>query len=204
MLAGPSEVVVLDDGTARPDWLAADLLSQAEHPDGMVILVTTRSEQAAAVGREVARQAARLPRRETIEKSLQALGAALVVGSLAAAADLVNAIAPEHLELAVADPWQALPLIRHAGSIFLGHWTPEPIGDYIAGPSNVIPTEGTPRYASPVGVETFLKRSSIAAYSRQAFLDQAPAAVKLALAEDLQAHAASLTIRLQQEDHAHG
>ncbi|MBY6274147.1 MAG: histidinol dehydrogenase, partial [Bacillaceae bacterium] len=142
MLAGPTEVLAVDDGTVDPTWLAADLLSQAEHPNGMVILVTTAGpERAAAIGAEMERQTARLPRAETIRRSVAELGAALAVETLAEAADLVNAIGPEHLELAVADPWALLPQIRHAGSIFMGRWTPEAIGDYIAGPSNVIPTE---------------------------------------------------------------
>lgn len=198
MLAGPTEVLAVDDGTADAAWLAADLLSQAEHPNGMVILVTTGgSERIRTIGEEMDRQAALLPRSETIRKSVAELGAALPVATLAEAADLVNAIAPEHLELEVADPWGLLPLVRHAGSIFMGRWTPEPIGDYIAGPSNVIPTEGTARYAYPVQVETFVKRSAIICYSEEAFLAQAPKAVKLALTEQLQAHAGSLQIRLK-------
>ncbi|HEY8347737.1 MAG TPA: histidinol dehydrogenase [Symbiobacteriaceae bacterium] len=200
MLAGPTEVLAVDDGSADASWLAADLLSQAEHPNGMVILVTTGGpERARQIGAEMERQVAPLPRSETIRRSVAELGAALPVASLAEAADLVNAIAPEHLELAVADPWGLLPLIRHAGSIFLGHWTPEPIGDYIAGPSNVIPTEGTARYAYPVSVETFVKRSAIVCYSEAAFREQAPKAIKLALTEQLQAHAGSLQIRLKEE-----
>jgi histidinol dehydrogenase len=197
MLAGPTEVLAIDDGTADPAWLAADLLSQAEHPDGMVILVTTAGpERVAAVGAEMDRQAALLPRSETIRKNVSELGAALVVADLTQAAALANAIAPEHLELMVADPWGLLPQIRHAGSIFLGKWTPEAIGDYVAGPSNVIPTEGTARYTYPVSVETFVKRSGVVAYSEAAFLAQAPDAVKLALTEQLQAHAGSLLVRL--------
>ncbi|MFZ5825092.1 MAG: histidinol dehydrogenase [Bacillota bacterium] len=199
MLAGPTEVLAVDDGTANLSWIAADLLSQAEHPDGMVILVTTGGpERVAAIGAEMERQAARLPRAETIRKSLAQLGAAIAVSNLAEAAEVVNAIGPEHLELEVAEPWALLPLIRHAGSIFMGKWTPEPIGDYIAGPSNVIPTEGTARYASPVNVETFIKRSAVVCYSEQAFLAQAPKAIKLAMTEQLEAHAGSMQVRLEQ------
>ena len=198
MLAGPTEVLAVDDGTADPEWLAADLLSQAEHPNGMVILVTTAGVgRVEAVGAAMERQAAALPRAETIRRSVAELGAALTVASLPAAAAIVNAVAPEHLEVNVADPWSFLPLVRHAGSIFLGPWTPEPIGDYIAGPSNVIPTEGTARYASPVNVETFIKRSAVTCYSEAAFLAQAPHAVRLALTEDLQAHARSMQVRLE-------
>ena len=201
MLAGPTEVLAVDDGTADVRWIAADLLSQAEHPDGMVILVTTAGPgRIEAIGAEMDRQASLLPRAETIRKSVAELGAGLAVSNLAEAADLVNAIGPEHLELEVADPWSLLPQIRHAGSIFMGKWTPEPIGDYIAGPSNVIPTEGTARYASPVNVETFLKRSAVVCYSEAAFLAQAPRAIKLALTEQLQAHAGSMQIRLSAKE----
>jgi histidinol dehydrogenase len=200
MLAGPTEVLAVDDGSADADWLAADLLSQAEHPDGMVILVTTGGEERVQViGAAMARQAERLPRVETVRKSLAELGAVLMAADLAQAAALVNAIAPEHLELEVADAWALLPSIKHAGSIFMGKWTPEPIGDYIAGPSNVIPTEGTARYTYPVSVETFVKRSAIVSYSEAAFLAQAPHAVKLALTEGLQAHAESMLIRLREK-----
>ena len=197
MLAGPTEVLALDDGTLDASCLAADLLSQAEHPDGMVILVTTAgAERVRTVAAEMERRAAQLARRETIRKSVADLGAALLAPSLAEAAALVNAIAPEHLELAVADPWTFLPLVKHAGSVFLGRWTPEAIGDYLAGPSNVIPTEGTARYAFPVSVETFVKRSAVIAYSERAFGAQAPHAVKMAFAEGLQAHAGSLLVRM--------
>jgi len=197
MLAGPTEVLAVDDGTADAEWLAADLLSQAEHPGGMVILVTAAgASRIAAIGAAMERQAAALPRAETIRRSVAERGAAVAVATLEEAADLVNAVGPEHLEVSVADPWAFLPKVRHAGSIFLGRWTPEAIGDYIAGPSNVIPTEGTARYASPVGVETFLKRSAVTCYSEAAFRAQAPHAVRLALTEDLQAHAASMQIRL--------
>ena len=201
MLAGPTEVLAVDDGSADAEWLAADLLSQAEHPNGMVILVTTAgAERVAAIGAAMERQTAALPRAETIRRSVEELGAALVVSTLDEAADLVNAVGPEHLEVGVADPWGFLPKVRHAGSIFMGRWTPEAIGDYIAGPSNVIPTEGTARYASPVNVETFIKRSAVTCYSEAAFRAQAPHAVRLALTEELQAHAASMQIRLGAQD----
>lgn len=197
MLAGPTEVAIIDDGSADPAWVAADLLSQAEHPGGLVVLITTAGRaRAAAVAAAMAAQAARLPGGEQMAANVGELGAALLAADLDEAARISNRIAPEHLALAVAAPWDLLPAITHAGSIFLGQHTPEPIGDYIAGPSNVIPTEGTPRYASPVGVETFLKRSAVVAYSPAAFGEQAPQAVRLARAEGLPAHAASLSIRL--------
>lgn len=196
MLAGPTELLVIDDGSVPAAWLAADLLSQAEHPGGTVLLVTLDPARVHAVGAEIARQSAGLPRRETIAVSLERGSCAIAVRSLEAAAELANDVAPEHLELAVADPWALLPSIRHAGSIFLGPYTPESVGDYIAGPSNVIPTGGAPRYTSPVNVETFVKRSAITAYSERAFRENAPAAVRLAHGEGLPAHAASLEIRL--------
>jgi histidinol dehydrogenase len=199
MLAGPTEVLAVDDGTANVEWLAADLLSQAEHPNGMVMLVTTGGEERAkAIGAEMEHQTALLPRSETIRKSVSELGAALLASDLSEAATLVNLIAPEHLELEIAEPWALLPQIKHGGSIFMGKWTPEAIGDYIAGPSNVIPTEGTARYTFPVSVETFIKRSAIVCYSEKAFMEQAPRGVKLALTEQLQAHAGSMQISLQQ------
>lgn len=197
MLAGPTEVLAVDDGSGDPEWLAADLLAQAEHPNGMVILVTTGGpDRVARIGDAMERQTAALPRAETIRRSVAELGAALLVSSLQEAAEIVNAVGPEHLEVNLADPWAFLPMVRHAGSIFMGPWTPEPIGDYIAGPSNVIPTEGTARYASPVNVETFIKRSAVTCYSEAAFRAQAPHAVRLALTEDLQAHAGSMQVRL--------
>jgi histidinol dehydrogenase len=200
MLAGPTEVAVIDDGTAPVEWLAADLVSQAEHPDGTAILVTTAGEERIrSVGEAIARQVKQLRHRDTIVRSLVELGAGLTASSLEDAAGLVNEIAPEHLELEVTNPWAVLPLIRHAGSVFMGRWTPEAIGDYLAGPSNVIPTEGTPRYAYPVGVETFLKRTAVVSYTRQAFEAQAAHAVRLAEAEGLPAHAAALTIRMKGE-----
>lgn len=204
MLAGPTEVLVIDDGSAPADWLAADLCSQAEHPNGMCILVTTAGpERVAAINAAIAQQVARLPRGETIAQSFRELGAAVTVTALAAAAAVSNAVAPEHLELSVTDPWGLLPDIRHAGSIFMGHWTPEPMGDYICGPSNVIPTEGTARHASPVNVETFIKRSAVVSYSKQAFLQEARQAAALAHGEGLQAHANSVEVRLRGPQRQH-
>lgn len=196
MLAGPTELLCIDDGTAPADWVAADLLSQAEHPDGMVVLVTLDRERAEAIAGALAQQVPGQRYGEQMAKNLRERGAALVAADLDQAADWANAVAPEHLELAVRDPWALLPRIRHAGSIFLGTWTPEPIGDYIAGPSNVIPTEGLPRYTSPVNVETFIKRSAVVMYSPAAFRAQGPQAVRLAHGEGLPGHAAAMEMRL--------
>lgn len=196
MLAGPTELGLVDDGTLPAAWVAADLLSQAEHDGGMVVLITLSAQRAAAVNAELAQQVPRLPGAAGLARNLGTLGGALVAGSLAEAVELANAVAPEHLELAVQDPVSLLPGVRHAGSIFMGPWTPEPMGDYIAGPSNVIPTEGTPRYASPVNVETFLKRSAIVRYSEAAFRAEGPLAVAMALSEGLPVHAHSMQVRL--------
>jgi histidinol dehydrogenase len=197
MLAGPTEVVVVDDGSEPVEWLAADLLSQAEHPNGMVILLTLAgAERIAAVEATMAQQTALLERQETIQASLSERGVAVAVTSLDEAAELLNRVAPEHLQLALTDPWAFLPEVKNAGAVFLGRWTPEAIGDYIAGPSNVIPTEGTARYASPVSVATFLKRSSVVCYTEAAYRADAPHGVRLAEAEQLQAHRNSLAIRL--------
>jgi len=197
MLAGPSELTVVDDGTAPAAWVAADLLSQAEHVHGSVVLVTVDPARVEEVSREVARQVEGQVHRDVMVESLSRRSAAVVVPDLEAAADAVNAIAPEHLELLVADPLALLPRIRHAGSIFLGPWTPESMGDYLAGPSNVIPTGGVARYASPVNVETFVKRSAVVMYSPQAFAEQGPEVVRLALGEGLPAHAAAASVRLE-------
>ena len=198
MLAGPTELACVDDGSVPAEWVAADLLSQAEHPQGMVVLITCSEERAQAVAAAAAAQSARQRYGEQMRANLRELGAALVVPSLDEAAQLVNAIAPEHLELLVRDPWPWLGRIRHAGSIFVGPWTPESIGDYIAGPSNVIPTEGVARYASPVNVETFVKRSAVVLYSAEAFRRLGPAAARLAHGEGLPGHAAALEVRLAQ------
>lgn len=196
MLAGPSELTVVDDGTVPAAWVAADLLSQAEHVHGSVVLVAMDRGRVDQVNRELTRQMEGHPHREIMAENLERRSAALVVSGLEAAAAAVNAVGPEHLELLVADPLALLPGIRHAGSIFLGPWTPESVGDYLAGPSNVIPTGGAARYASPVNVETFLKRSGVVMYSPQAFAAQGPQVVRLALGEGLPAHAHAAEVRL--------
>ncbi|MCG0239122.1 MAG: histidinol dehydrogenase [Firmicutes bacterium] len=196
MLAGPTELLIIDDGSADPRWVAADLLSQAEHRGGTVVLVTTDPDRAGPVNAALAEEVARHPDPGPVAAGIRERGALLVARDLAEAADLANAIAPEHLELLIRDPWALLPAIRNAGAIFLGPWTPEALGDYIAGPSNVIPTEGTAAYASPVGVETFLKRSSVVAYSPGAFRAEAPLGARMAEGEGLPGHARAFTVRL--------
>jgi histidinol dehydrogenase len=199
MVAGPSEVLVIADGTADPRWIAADLLAQAEHdPLASALCVTAVPELAEAVAREVEQQLERLPRREVAGRSLRAYGAVIVVEDLPAAVSLSNSVAPEHLELQVADAWQWLPRVRHAGAIFLGAYTPEVAGDYLAGPNHVLPTAGTARFSSPLGVEDFQKRSSLLALRPEALHRWREPIVRLAGLEGLEGHARSLTTRTDQ------
>ncbi|HXZ37771.1 MAG TPA: histidinol dehydrogenase, partial [Thermodesulfobacteriota bacterium] len=156
-IAGPSEILIISDGSGDPSWLAADLISQAEHDEqAAAILLCTSGKFAKEVRLEVGNQLARLPRKAIAEGSLKKFGAILRVKSLAEAARISNGLAPEHLELAVKDPWDLLPKIENAGAVFLGHISPEPIGDYVAGPNHVLPTGGTARFSSPLGVYDFL------------------------------------------------
>jgi histidinol dehydrogenase len=166
MVAGPSEVLVIADGQADPEWIAADLLAQAEHdPMARAVLVTDTPDLAPRVARALASQLGRLARKDIAAESLQAHGALVLVATLEEAAELANLLAPEHLELLVRVPQALLPRIRHAGAIFVGGRTPEVVGDYVAGPSHVLPTAGTARFSSPLGVEDFVKRSSVIEYS---------------------------------------
>ena len=200
MLAGPSEVLVLADETANPRYVAADLLSQAEHGTGQerAILVTTSAELAQKVSDEVDKQIKKLSRREVAEASLNANGVIVVASSGAEAMELVNRVAPEHLELAVADPMSVLGSVRNAGAILLGEYSTEPIGDYIAGPSHVLPTSGTARFSSPLNVDDFIKKSSVIMYSAEALRADAEAAIELAEAEGLDAHANAVRIRIEE------
>jgi histidinol dehydrogenase len=197
-LAGPSEVLVIADETAHPVHVAADLLAQAEHdPMAAAILLTTDASLARNVQAAVERQLVDHPRRTLTEKAIAHYGLIAVVDSLATAAELSNEFAPEHLELEVADPWALLEQIRHAGAIFLGHSTPEAVGDYLAGPNHTLPTSGAARYASALGVETFLKHSSIIHYSPIALQKVAGAIDALAISEGLPSHADSVRLRMQ-------
>lgn len=198
MIAGPSEVLIVADGSARANHVAADMLAQAEHdPLALAMVVTTDETLAAEILVELERQLAGLSRQEIARKSLADRGVILIADSLDAAIDLANDIAVEHLELMIGDPWAMVPRIRHAGAIFLGHHTPEAAGDYLAGPNHVLPTMGTARFSSALGVETFLKKSSIISYSEQALAEDADHIRLLATLEGLTAHAASVTERLQ-------
>jgi histidinol dehydrogenase len=196
-LAGPSEVLIIADSGANPVHVAADLLAQAEHdPMAAAILLTTDSALALKVVAEVEQQLVDHPRRLLTEKAIAHYGLIVVVDSLSVAAELSNEFAPEHLELEVAEPWELLEEIRHAGAIFLGHSTPEAVGDYLAGPNHTLPTSGSARYASALGVETFMKHSSLIQYSPAALQQVASAIDILATAEGLPSHAASVTLRM--------
>ena len=197
-LAGPSEVLVIADSGANPVYVAVDLLAQAEHdPMAAAILLTTDSALARQVVAEVERQLTDHPRRTLTEKAIAHYGLVVVVESLEAAAKLSNEFAPEHLELEVADPWAMVEKIRHAGAIFLGSSTPEAVGDYLAGPNHTLPTSGAARYASALGVETFLKHSSLIQYSPTALQKVADAVNILATAEGLPSHGDSVRLRTE-------
>jgi histidinol dehydrogenase len=197
MIAGPSEVLVVADGDNDPDWIAADLLAQAEH-DGAAqsILVTDSSDLATRVDVAVERQLGKLPRAAIAAASWRDFGAIIVVRSLARAVELANRVAPEHLELAVADPEALLTGVRNAGSVFLGRHTPEVIGDYVGGPNHVLPTARSARFSSGLSVYDFLKRTTLLKLGPDQLAELAPSAITLAEAEGLDAHARSVAIRL--------
>ncbi|NWF55970.1 MAG: histidinol dehydrogenase [Syntrophaceae bacterium] len=197
-IAGPSEILIISDGSGDPSFIAADLISQAEHDQqAAAILLCTSGEFAEKVRLEVGKQMAGLPRKAIAGDSLEKFGAILKVKSLAEAARISNQLAPEHLELAVKNPWDLLPKIENAGAIFLGHISPEPIGDYVAGPNHVLPTGGTARFSSPLGVYDFLKRSSLICLSPAGLKKLSPPAMHLARMEDLEGHRES--VRKRQE-----
>jgi histidinol dehydrogenase len=198
MVAGPSEVLVIADETADARWVAADLLAQAEHdPLASAVCLTPSRALAEAVQAEVARQLEALPRRETAARALERHGAAILVPDLAAAAALANAIAPEHLELCVADPWGLLPALRAAGALFLGSHSPEVAGDYLAGPNHVLPTAGSARWSSPLSVEDFQTRASLIALRPDALQRWRAPLLTLARQEGLEAHARSIAVRTE-------
>jgi histidinol dehydrogenase len=198
MIAGPSEILVVADRSANPAYVAADLLSQAEHDEEAVpILVTPEEEVAKQVMAELERQKNTLSRQSIMESSLNSQCRLLVTESLEAAIDLANRLAPEHLELALEDPELWADKIQNAGAVFLGHYTPEAVGDYLAGPNHVLPTSGTARFSSPLGVYDFIKRTSLISYSRSALEKCSETVTLLAEMEDLGAHANSVKLRIQ-------
>lgn len=200
MVAGPSEILVVADETANPAYVAADLLSQAEH-DRMAssVLVTPSKTLALAVQQEVEAQLATLPRRDIAQISIENYGAICLVNDLEEAFIMVNRLAPEHLEVMVENPMNYLGKIQNAGAIFLGSYSSEPVGDYFAGPNHVLPTNGTARFSSPLNVDDFLKKSSLIYYSKDDLMVNGPKIVSLARQEGLEAHARAIQVRLDQE-----
>jgi histidinol dehydrogenase len=201
MIAGPSEIVVVADETARASFVAADMLSQAEHdPLASAMLITDSEALAQAVQKELDAQLARLPRADIAKKSIEDHGRVYIVEDMDRAMALANHIAPEHLELAASDPHALLGLVKNAGAVFLGHYAPEPLGDYFAGPNHVLPTSGTARFSSPLGVDQFIKASSVIEYSERALAEVWRDIDMLARAEGLEAHARAVRIRFEEKE----
>ncbi len=198
MVAGPSEVVVVAEAGADPSWVAADLLAQAEHdPMARAVLLTPSTALIDGVAAEAERQLARLPRKEIAGAALKSHGALVLTRSLEEAVEIANLLAPEHLELQVTDPESWLARVRNAGAVFLGSYTPEVIGDYVAGPNHVLPTGGTARFASALSTEDFVKRLSVIEYARAGLAEAGPHVAELARVEGLDGHAAAAAVRIE-------
>ena len=196
MIAGPSEILIVADKSANPKFLAADLMSPAEHDKmASAILLTTSEETANETAKELSRQMQTLERRDIIEQSLNDFGAIIVCKDISEAVDFANELAPEHLELAVENPMEYIGRVDNAGSVFLGHYSPEPLGDYFAGPNHVLPTSGTARFFSPLSVDSFIKKSSFIYYTEPALSEAKDDIIKLAETEGLTAHANSIKVR---------
>jgi len=196
MIAGPSEILIIADRTADPSFIASDLLSQAEHDEmASSILVTDSLILAEAVKRDLAVQIKKLKREKIARTSLNKYGAIIITGNIDRAADIANRIAPEHLEIMTRTPSKIVPMIRNAGAVFLGRWTPEPMGDYAAGPNHTLPTGGTARFSSPLGVYDFIKRTSLLDFSRAGFVGLADTVETFADVEGLEAHGYTVRIR---------
>lgn len=203
MIAGPSEILVVADGSSNPAWVAADLLSQAEHDVlASAVLLTDSEPLALAVQRETERQLTRLPRENIARRSLETNGKIILADQLTQAVEVANKLAPEHLELCVEDPMPYLELVRNAGSVFLGRYTPESLGDYMAGPNHTLPTCGAARFSSPLGVEDFVKRTQYTCFPEQALKAVSGDIALFARAEGLEGHARSALVRFQKEDMA--
>jgi len=197
MIAGPSEIGILADDSANPSHMAIDLLSQAEHDEmASSILITPSQKLADAVKMEIQNWLVKLPRQAIARKSIEERGAIIVTQTMEEAIELMNKIAPEHLEVATISPFELLPLIKHAGAIFLGHNTPEAIGDYVAGPNHTLPTGGTAKFYSPLGVENFMKKTSIISFSKNAIDEIGEDCALIANTEGLTAHEQSVRVRL--------
>ncbi|MCF8009933.1 MAG: histidinol dehydrogenase [Clostridiales bacterium] len=200
MLAGPSEVLVVADENASPQCAAADMLSQAEHDImSSAVLVTTSQAIAEDTAKELSAQLIQLPRQEVARESLQHYGSIVLVENLEQAVDIANDIAPEHLELMVESPYELLGKIKNAGAVFLGYNSPEPVGDYFAGPNHILPTNGTARFFSPLNVDSFLKKTSVVSYSREKLQEAAPSIIELARVEGFEAHARAIETRIRKK-----
>lgn len=198
-IAGPSEILIIADNTANPTYVAADFLSQAEHDElASSVLITTDRDLAIKVQKEIERFCKELPRKEIISASLSKYCRIIIEEDLEKACALSNKIAPEHLELSVADPFNLLASITDAGAVFLGHYTPEAVGDYVAGPSHVLPTNGTARFFSPLSVDDFVKKSSLLSFTKESLKEVADQTIRIAESEGLFAHA--LSVKVRQED----
>lgn len=199
MIAGPSEILILADETANPRYLAADLMSQAEHdPMASAILLTTSALVAEQTAAQLEQQVQALSRKETILESLRNFGAIIVCSSMEEAVGFANELAPEHLEVCAANPMEYIGRLDNAGSVFLGNYSPEPLGDYFAGPNHVLPTSGTARFFSPLSVDSFVKKSSFISYTREALRSASDDIIRLAEAEGLTAHANSIRVRKEE------
>lgn len=197
-VAGPSEILIIADSSANPVYVAADMLSQAEHDElASSILITTDEQLAIKVDEELDRQTEKLERKEIIKKSFENFGAIIVTKTIDEATYLANKIAPEHLEICVNSPFEILPKIQNAGAIFLGHYSPEPLGDYMAGPNHVIPTGGTARFFSPLCIDDFIKKSSIISFDKNALKPLYKDIINFAEAEGLTAHANAIRVRFE-------
>lgn len=200
MIAGPSEVCVVADGSANPSYIAADLLSQLEHDRAAsAVLVTPDEAVANAVNKEIYAQLDKLPRKDIAAESLEKYSAIVLTRDIEEAFGVANEIAPEHLEIVTKAPYEMLPLVENAGSIFLGEYSPEPMGDYFAGTNHVLPTSGTARFSSPLSVDDFVKKTSYLSYSEEAFFRDADSIIKFAETEGLGAHANSVRVRLEEK-----
>ncbi|MYL43247.1 histidinol dehydrogenase [Virgibacillus salexigens] len=203
MIAGPSEICIVADDTAPADFVAADLLSQAEHDEAATpICIVWNNKQATAIQEEMERQTALLEREEIITKSVQQNGKFILVEDLYEAMDIANDIAPEHLQLMIENPIEKLGYIKNAGAIFLGNYSPEALGDYMAGPNHTLPTNGTAAFSSPLGVYDFMKKSSVIQYNKQSLLNTVDAITELATTEKLTAHAQAIQIRKEDDSNA--
>jgi histidinol dehydrogenase len=198
MTAGPSEILIVADFSARPEWVAADMISQAEHDAMSAASVVTDDESVAVkITQALEKQLGELPRESTARKSLETCGAVLVVSDMLTAMEYSNKIAPEHLELCVDNPFGLLGFVRNAGSCFLGHFSPEPLGDYYAGPNHVLPTSGTARFFSTLSVDDFVKKTTVIRYSKTALVSCAQDVMTLARAEGLEGHARAVQYRVE-------